>query len=427
MMTSRERVNLVLQHKEPDRIPLDVGATTVTGMHVTSVYLLRQALRLDPPGTPVKVMDPLLMLGEIKSDLMESLGIDTVKLGGSTTSFGFALDGWKEWRTFDGTPMLVPGGFNTVPEPDGDLLMYPCADRSAPPSARMPKAGFYFDTIIRQPPIDDAHLRPEENLEEFGVMSDEEQAHFRREAARLFRETDKAIILSMGGLGFGDAGRVSGPGLRHPKGIRDLEEWYMSLASRPDYIYKVFEGQTQIDLANLAKVHAAVGDQAAAIYWTGTDFGSQNGPLVSRRTYRNLFFPFHKQVNDWIHQHTAWKTFIHSCGSVRTLIDDFIAAGFDILNPLQCSAAQMDPCLLKNEFGNRIMLWGGGVDTQRTLPFGTPEEVRKEVRERLRQLGGGGNFLFSAIHNIQALVPVANLLAMFETVREYGRYPLRVA
>jgi uroporphyrinogen-III decarboxylase len=198
----------------------------------------------------------------------------------------------------------------------------------------------------------------------------------------------------------------------------------MSLAFRRDFIYKIFEAQMQIDLASLAKIHDAVGDRAAAIYWTGADFGSQSGTIVSPKTYRDLFFPFHKQVNQWIHQHTSWKTLIHSCGSVSTLIDDFIAAGFDILNPLQCSAANMDPCELKNKFGDRITFWGGGVDTQQTLPFGTPDDVRKEVRERLQRFGPGGSFIFSAIHNIQALVPVANLLALFEAVRDYGHYPL---
>jgi len=136
-MTSRERVSLTLQHKEADRVPLDLGATTVSGMHVSAVYGLRQALALDPPGTPVKVIEPLQMLGEIKLDLVEALGIDTVRLAGTGTSFGFKLGGWKEWTTLDGTPALVPEGFNTIPEPNGDLLMYPQGDRSAQPSGRM--------------------------------------------------------------------------------------------------------------------------------------------------------------------------------------------------------------------------------------------------------------------------------------------------
>ena len=124
-MNPRERVNLALQHKEADRVPLDLGATTVSGMHVSAVYWLRQALGLDAPGTPVKVIELLQMLGEIKLDLIEALGIDVVRLGGTGTAFGVKLEGWKEWRTFDGTPALVPDGFNTTPEPNGDLLLYP--------------------------------------------------------------------------------------------------------------------------------------------------------------------------------------------------------------------------------------------------------------------------------------------------------------
>ena len=136
--------------------------------------------------------------------------------------------------------------------------------------------------------------------------------------------------------------------------------------------------------------------------------------------------PFHKQVNDWVHRNTKWKTFIHSCGSVWALVEDFIAAGFDILNPVQCSAAHMNPFDLKKKFGGRVTFWGGGADTQSTLPFGSPQEVREEVRERIRAFGPGGGFVFNAVHNVQALVPVENVLAMYRTAREYGTYPLRL-
>jgi len=147
--------------------------------------------------------------------------------------------------------------------------------------------------------------------------------------------------------------------------------------------------------------------------------------LCPPKTYRDLFKPFHKRLNDWVHQHTSWKTFIHSCGSIRALLEDFIDAGFDILNPVQCSAVGMDPPALKKDFGDRIVFWGGGVDTQRTLPFGTPEEIRQEVRERIRVLAPGGGFVFNPIHNVQAQTPIENLLALFETVREHGQYPVR--
>jgi hypothetical protein len=426
MMKSRERVRLALEHQEPDCVPIDLGATTVTGMHVDTVYRLRQALDLDAPGTPVKVIEPFQMLGEVKPDLLDALGADTVILMGTGTAFGVPLEGWKEWTTFGGTPALVPGGFNTKPEPNGDILLYPEGDESAPPSARMPRGGFYFDNIIRQEPIDEAKLRIEDNLEEFSLLSDQEVEHFRTRAEELYTRTDKAIILNLGALSLGNIARVPGPALRCPKGIRDIEEWYISLSSRPEHIHKIFERQTEINLTNLQKIFAVVGNRVTAAYLSGTDFGAQNGPFISPSSYRQLFQPFHKQVNDWVHRHTTWKAFIHCCGSVWALLDDFIAAGFDILNPVQCSAADMNPFELKKKFGDRVVFWGGGVDTQHTLPFGTPEQVRAEVRERIRAFAPGGGFVFNAVHNVQALVPVENVLAMHQAVREFGTYPLRL-
>ncbi|MGC8779454.1 MAG: uroporphyrinogen decarboxylase family protein [Anaerolineae bacterium] len=417
-MNSRERVTLALNHQEPDCVPLDLGGSAVTGMHVSSVYLLRQALRLDPPGTPVKVVEPYQMLGEIAPDLMDALGVDVVGLAGRKTLFGFRNEGWKPWTLFDGTPVLVPERFNTEPEEDGSILMYPEGDRSAPPSGRMPAGGYYFDTIIRQEPIDDARLDPADNLEEFGPIGDDDLAYFAAEAERLYTQTDKAILASFGGTAFGDIALVPAPWLKHPRGIRDVAEWYMSTVTRRDYIWKVFERQCEIGLANLARIHEVVGERVAAVFVTGTDFGQQHGAFISRKTYRELYMPFHKAVNDWIHQHTTWKTFIHSCGSVISLIPDFIEAGFDILNPVQTSAAGMDPAVLKARFGRQLVFWGGGVDTQRVLRFGTPEEVRRDVRMRLEVFAAGGGFVFNTIHNVQARVPVENLLALYETVRE---------
>jgi len=424
MITSRERVALALNHREPDRIPLDLGSTPMTGMHVSTVYKLRQALGLDTPGTPVKVIEPYQMLGEIKPDLIAVLGVDVVDLQSQETMFGFKNEAWQPWTTFDGTPVLVPAGFNTAPEPNGDILMYPEGDKSVPPSGRMPKDGWYFDTIIRQPPIDDSQLNVEDNLEEFNLITDEELAYFRDEAVRLYTETDKAIMASFGGTGFGDIALVPVPWLKYPQGIRDVEEWYISTVTRRDYVYRVFERQCEIALTNLARLYEVVGNRVTAILITGTDFGAQTGPFISPQTYRELYKPFHQQVNTWIHTHTTWKTFIHSCGSVLALLEDFIDAGFDILNPVQCSAAHMEPRELKRTYGDRLVFWGGGIDTQQTLPFGTPDDIRREVRERISIFGPGGGFIFNSIHNIQAQVPIENVLAMYETVREAGSYPL---
>jgi hypothetical protein len=288
----------------------------------------------------------------------------------------------------------------------------------------MPKGGFYFDVIARQPPIDDNQLNIEDNLEEFGPISESELAHFKKQAEGLYTRTDKAILANFGGIDIGNAALVSGPMLKHPRGIRSFEVWLESVADRPGYLYKVWDRQCEIALGNLEKLHAAIGERITAVIVGGMDFGMQTGPFLSPKVFRDLYKPFYKRINDWIHEHTSWKTFIHSCGSVKVFLEDFVDSGFDILNPVQCSAAHMDPHQLKKEFGNRLVFWGGGVDTQHTLPFGKPADVCREVHERLRIFGHGGGFVFNTTHNVQARIPVENVLAMYETVREYGTYPL---
>ncbi|MGD1102769.1 MAG: uroporphyrinogen decarboxylase family protein [Terriglobia bacterium] len=423
MVSSRERVKAALNHQQADRVPLDLGGCGTTGMHVDSVYLLRQALQLDPPGTPVKVIDPFQMLGEIAPDLVAALDADVLPLAKPVTDFGFRLEGWKPWTTFAGTPVLVPEGFNTEPEANGDILLYPQGDRSVAASGRMPKGGIYFDTIIRQPTVDDATLKVEDNLEEFGPIAERDLTYLREQAERLYNTTDKAILLSPGGTSFGSFAATPGPALKHPKGIRSVEEWQMSTITRRDHLIKIFERQCEIGLANLQQIADAVGNRVTAAITSYTDFGAQNGPFISPQTYRALYKPFNKAVNDWVHQHTTWKTFTHCCGSVRALLPDFVEAGFDILNPVQTSAAHMDPLELKQNFGDVFTFWGGGIDTQRTLPFGTPEQVREEVRQRIKVFGAGGGFVFNPVHNVQSRAPVENILAMYEAVREFSPYP----
>ena len=419
-MTSRERVLKAINHEEADRVPLDLGSTAVTGISASALSKLRLALGLDGPGDRVKVVEPYQMLGEVTDDLREAVGIDTTGIGASKTLFGFENEDWKEWELFDGTPVLVPGAFNTEPRPDGAILMYPEGDKTAPPSGKMPAGGYYFDTIIRQEPINEARLDPQDNLQEFGPVSEQDLARFEGQAEELYEQTEYAVVANWGDTGFGDIALVPAPWLKHPKGIRDVAEWYMSTVIRRDYIYQVFEGQCEIALQNLERIADVVGDRVAVVMMTGTDFGTQRGPFASLDTYRYLFKPFHKALNDWVHANTSWKTFIHSCGGVEPMIEDFVDCGFDILNPVQCSADGMAPKHLKREYGDRIVFWGGGVDTQKTLPFGTPEEVRKEVLERLEIFSPGGGFVFNPIHNVQPKTPVENLLAMFEALKEFA-------
>jgi hypothetical protein len=421
-MNSRERLRLAINHQQPDRVPLDLGAAPTTGMHVGAVYRLRQALKLPPPGTPVKVIEPYQMLGEIKPDLMDVLGVDVVGLWPQATLFGFRNEEWKPWMLFDGTPVLVPGAFNTQPEADGSILMYPEGDHSAPPSGKMPQGGYYFDSLPQPKLAADAQLDPADNLEEFSQLGSQDLAYFETEAQRLYEGTDKAILANFGGTAFGDIALVPGPWMKNPRGIRNVEDWYVGTIQHRAYVFKVFERQCEIALSNLNRLFQVVGDRVDVVYMSGTDFGMQTGPFISPKTYRQLYMPFHKQLNDWVHQHTPWKCFIHSCGSIAALMPDMIEAGFDIFNPVQVSAAGMDAQALKERFGRQVTFWGGGVDTQHTLPFGTPDQVRAEVQEHISIFGQNGGFVFNTIHNVQADVPTENLLALYRAFHDYCAY-----
>jgi hypothetical protein len=419
-MNARERILCSLKHQEPDKLPQDLG-TWCTGMHVSSLHILKVALGLIRPEDPVKVIEPYQMLGEIDDELRDALGIDTVHLDSQATAFGYKNENWKRWTLFDGTPLLVPEGFNTVPDAHGNIYQFPEGDTSVPASAMMPKGGFYFDCIIRQKPVrDERDLKVEDQIEGYRILPESVLRFFEEESKRLYEETDYLIVSGgVPGTKLGGVAFVPGPFLKDPNGIRDIEEWYISLITRADFIKEVFARLTEIGLENLKLLHQAVGERIQVILITATDFGGQQGLLISPETYRNLFKPFHKEINAWIHKNTTWKTFIHSCGSIYDLLSDFKEAGFDILNPVQISAAKMYPETLKREYGSHFTFWGGGVNTQKTLPFGTPEEVREEVKKLIEIFKPGGGFVFNAVHNIQPNVPVENMLAMFETVKEY--------
>ncbi len=394
---------------------MDFGSTFVTGMHVSCVAALRKHFGLGEG--PVRIIDPGQMLGEIADDLKSILGIDTEPLLRRTSKFGFPLADWKPFRMDDGLEVLVPGGFRTTRDGDGGTLLYPCGDLTAAPSAKMPAGGYFFDGIIRQGPIDEDRLEPADNLEEFTPITDDELEDIECRA-RAARATGRAVIASFGGTSFGDIALVPGLSLRQPRGIRDVAEWYMSIRSRRDYVRRVFEGQCEIGLRNLERIGARVAGLVDVVNVCGTDFGTQTSSFCSVGTFRELWAPVYRRVNDWIHRNTPWRTFKHSCGAVEKFIEAFIDCGFDILNPIQCSASGMDPRHLKERYGERIVLWGGGVDTQQTLPFGTPEQVRAEVLSRCEIFAPSGGFVFNAVHNIQAGTPLRNLLAMFDALGE---------
>lgn len=416
-MTSRECVKLSLDHKTPDAVPLDLGSTAVTGIHVSCVAELRNHFGLE--RRPVKVHEPYQMLGLVEEDLLDAMGVDFVGIPAHDTLFGFPNDHWKEFRLPWNQEVLVSTKFITSHDTNGDLLIYPKGDEHALPSGRMPVGGFFFDTIIRQELIDEDRLDPADNLEEFASISDADLTYFETQAHH-YATGHRAVVATFGGTAFGDIALVPAPFLKHPKGIRDIAEWYISTVTRREYIHEVFSRQTDIALENLRWISKVVRDAVDVVFVCGTDFGTQTSQFCSPSTFSELYAPYYRRVNDWIHRNTSWKTFKHSCGAVEPLIQRFIDVGFDILNPIQCSAAGMDPRRLKDRYGDRITFWGGVVDTQRTLPFGTPEEVRTEVLDRCSIFSQNGGYIANPVHNIQARTPVENIVALLDAIREFN-------
>lgn len=415
-MNGRDRIEQAAAHRE-GAVPVDFGAGPTSGIHCSVVAALRDQFGLE--RRPVKVIEPYQMLGEVDEELKELLGVDTEGISGRTNMFGFENSRWKEWRTPWGQEVLVGADFNVGYEADGSVLIYPQGDTTVPPSAKMPSDGWFFDSLNRQGEVDPDEAVAEDNLEEFGDLAEEDLAHIVSEAERAYA-TGRYVLANLGGTALGDIAVVPAPFAKRPKGIRDVAEWYMLTAGRPELVAEIFDRQTDIALRNLRRVWDAVGSKIQCLYLCGTDFGTQSATFCSPSAFDEIWAASYAKVNDWIHRNTTWKTFKHSCGAVEPLIGRFIDCGFDILNPVQCSAAGMDPRHLKKTYGDRITFWGAGVNTQATLPFGTPEEVRAEVLERCRIFSPGGGFVFNAIHNVQAETPVANFIAMAEAVRDFN-------
>jgi hypothetical protein len=413
----RKRVLDAINHRTPDRVPMDFGGSATTGIHVSCVAALREHYGLEK--RLVKVCEPFQMLGLVEDDLKEAIGVDVTALMGRTNMFGFENSGWRPW-TFNGLEVLVPEGFRTTVEPDkGGALIYPKGDMSARPSAHMPKGGFFFDSIIRRKGVDFDQLNADDNTEQYQPLS-AEQLDAIEEDARAVNSGEYAVFASLVNTALGDIAFVPAPDLVDPKGVRDVAEWYMLTASRPDIVHKIFERQVEVGIENLAKIHRRVGDAIDVIFLCGADFGTQTSSFCSVKAFDSLWKPHYADVCGWIHKNTTWKTFKHTCGSSERFFESMIEAGIDIMNPVQCSAKGMDPRMLKEKYKGRLVFWGGGVDTQKTLPFGTPAEVRAEVLERCEIFSGGGGFVFNTIHNVQANTPVENMVAMFDAVKEFN-------
>jgi hypothetical protein len=366
---------------------------------------------------PVRVIEPFQMLGEIDTELQEIMCVDCVPVFGSRNMFNIDETQLHEQVTPWGQKVLIAKDIDLTTDTNGEVFIYAQGDRSYPPSAKMPQGAYFVDAIERQEVVDDSLIKPEDNLEEVGAITDEDLTFFTNAVNRA-AATGKAVVASFGSAALGDIAYIPGIGLKDPKGIRRIAEWYMSTVIRRDYVYEMFEKQIDIAIANYSKLWNAVGDKVDVVFTCGTDFGTQESQFCDADTFHDLWLPHYKKLNDWIHGNTTWKVFKHSCGSMQPLLPSLIEAGFDIFNPVQINAKDMNPKTLKETFGAQLTFWGGGIDTQRILPDATPEEVRKHVTYQVETLGNNGGFVFNSVHNIQANAPIENVVAMVDTLRE---------
>ena len=277
------------------------------------------------------------MLGEVDEELQERMGVDLVPLFGRKNMFGIDESEVHEQITPWGQKVLIAKGIDMTPDAEGDVYIYPEGDRSVSPSAVMPEGCYFINAIERQQPIDEALLSYQDNLEEYALLNESDLAYWKQAAGKA-AATGKAVVAGFGGTALGDVAFIPAMGLKHPKGIRSVAEWYMSTLIRPDFVHALFEHQTDLAIRNYEMLWNTVGDQVDVVFTCGTDFGTQDSQFCSEDVFRELWLPYYKRLNDWIHTHTTWKIFKHSCGAVLPLIPAMIDAGFDILNPVQINA-----------------------------------------------------------------------------------------
>jgi uroporphyrinogen decarboxylase len=398
-MTSRERVLAALDHEEPDRLPVDLGGSIVTGINAMAYaklkrYLSARGWMLDQE--PIKVTNIILLLAEVEPELIDAWGIDVLPIDRYFVAPGVPLGGrWKAHPLPDGAPALFPEDFSPVIEEDGTWKLF---EGEVLTKVLSPGSGSFVPTHF---PL--ANISPEE-LETFPLarIGDEELDYLHNRARYLCENTDKALFGWFNGSIFETAQFLSG-----------FDTFFMRLAGEPEFSRRLLERLTEAVIADLKLYLDAVGQYIQVIGF-GDDFGFQNGPQISPELFRSSIKPLLKEIYSTAHALSPAKVFLHSCGSVHEFIEDFIEIGVDILNPVQTSAADMEVERLKSQFGGRIVFWGGGADVQSVLPRGTPEEVRRDVRHRLEVMQPGGGFVFAPIHNLQADIPPENIVAMYE-------------
>jgi uroporphyrinogen decarboxylase len=411
-MTSRERVWKAIHFEEPDRVPIDIGSNDATGMNVDAYLDLVEHLgyELGPP----KANEFFYMLARMDEAVRERLHCDVVQIENPSPRWNIENRDWKTWTNQRGRAILVPGGFDAVEGEDGSVLIRDKAGRAL---GRMPKGGLYFDYVesVSLTMGEVKMVDPGAWARSIPLYTDEQLRRLEEAARWYFENTEYSLHGA-----FGKGGMTMVPSIAG----HSFSDWLCILVAEPRYAYSIIQATAERAVENLALYLQAVGRYVDTVFVSPTDYGTQNGEMFNPEIWREVYLPHYRKMNDYVHAHSHARTFFHCCGSIYHLIRYFIEAGVDILNPIQTNAKNMDARGLKKEFGGQIVFWGGGTETQTVLPFGSEEEVRDQVRERMTIFAPGGGFVFNQIHVIQHGVPPRNILAMVDSAFEFGRYPI---
>ncbi len=380
-LSHRERVIKTLRHQEPDRIPFDLGGTVCSSIHVAGYQKLKAHFGIEAEDT---IIHKFMQTAAVHEPILQALDVD----------FRCISPGAPDSRPD------TPVGENGYQDEYGVVR-------------RRPSSALYYD-LVKCPLAGPITVR---DIVNFPWPDPGDPGYTRGLRQRLSdcrENTDYAIVL-----------RLPTPIVHLSQFLRGFEDWFIDLAADQRLAAAMFDAVVEHTSAIAAEILKAGGDLVDVVT-VGDDMGFQNGPIVSPELYRQLFKPRQKKYFDIVKKHTSAFIHLHSCGSIYKLLPDIIELGVDVINPVHVAARDMDSSILGPEFGDRLSFWGG-IDTQKVLPKGTPEEVKAEVRRRIRDLAPGGGYVLAAVHNIQPDVPVENILAMFEAGREYGRYPINLS
>lgn len=412
-MTSRERVLAAIAHQEPDRVPVDLGATPSSGISAVAYARLKEHMGMSQGQT--RIYDVVQQLAQPEDEILARFGIDVVDIG---RMFNARDEDWYDITMSSGHRAQYPKWFQ--PRRSGDGSWHALA-ADGTEIAHMPVGSAFFDQscfpYLDGYPADFGDLSRSMGLVHWAALAHSPWDHagetdfwqrLRESALALRQSTDRALMVVCGCNLF-EWGTF----------LRRIDNFLMDLITDPYHVEALLEALLQIHLQTLAKVCNAVGDVVDILRF-GDDLGTDQGPFMSPDLYRRFFKPRHKQLCEYVKSHSAMHTFLHSCGSIYKLLPDLIEAGFEIVNPVQTNCADMEPERLKQTFGRDITFWGGGIDTRHVLNRATPARIKEQVKQRMEIFSRDGGFVFNTVHNILPDVPPENIIALYEAVHEFN-------